>query len=385
MERGVEYDRLKVLLFATVGVAAALGAVRYFLPDRGRVSFDPPPTLDMIGSYPPPPPRSYRPPIAPKSSFTPDLKRSTMSQYTIADMNDRGDFLFFSSTEHSKIRQYFHMYKGKQEDLGVFPSDYRLFLSTDGEVIKRRIPSQAGPTSQSRFISGPMISGYNEIRFFRRVNDDGSILNVHYEPKKRVPNFVLKLDRLKGDGETYFSSHNSLVILDRPNDNLVWIKEAIGDKEELRDNLFRLEHKKLVPVQMPPKYQIVERVASNDKIVTATFRDHANIEPIRSFIQTTDRGWKELPMPSEYVFSFVQKVLDNGMILGIITDSNRMHAKQVIWKDDSVAVLNDLKAWPKNGQVAYVVQATRRGDLYVRNITDTASGTGDNYLLKIQP
>lgn len=382
MQRSQEYVRLRHLLFAVMGIAAALSLVRLVIPTGSFKDSSEPIAAGPFASVTAKR-RTYRPPIVAKAFFEPKLARSTITRSSIVDMNDHGDYLFLVSPPDATYREYAHYYNGKQESLGRVTTDIRYFLSPKGNIVRRVAQAQMASSMQARMFGGPVTMAYNEIRFFRRFNDDGSVLNVRFEQQKDKSLYRLRLDKANTAPTFLYSSLNPLAILEKGESGEVWLREMAKEKAGSHDILWKMKDGKKEAVFFPKGYTQVDRVVQTGETVAATFGEFLGPEPLRTYIRI-GRQWKELPLPPGYTFSYVQRVMRDGLILGFVTDGDRDHFHQVVWKGDAVAILDELAAWPKNGQLSYVVQATRNGDIYVRNVTDTASGASEYYLLTLK-
>ena len=326
------------------------------------------------------PKREFRPVVEPIGMLAPTLARLEIGDYPLVDMSDRGDFLFLKSPIEAKYRQYIHTYQGKSVDSGKLPGNERWSLTKNGSIIKSldRFPPFLGNRSGAGYFGGP----YNEIRFYRRVLDDGSLISVSTSSKNKQ--FFRKIARDKPGQPTkiHYTSIHPLSILEIDETESIWLKESIGTKEFEHDALVRLSADSIDNFPFPPNYATVERVAVTGKSIAATFANSAAGQPIRSFLQTNS-GWKELPIPKGFEFSFVQKVLKSGEILGLITDQDREKVRQVLWKGDSVSILEEVPGWPRVGQYSFVSRANRNGNILVRCVTNSGNGTFENYMLKV--
>jgi len=319
----------------------------------------------------------------PKGSLNLSLTRSSISEFTIVDMNDRGDYLLLVSPVDATYREYVRLYQGTKTSLGRVTPDIRYFLSPNGNTIRRVGQAQMASSLQSRMLGGPVTSAYNEIRFYRRFNDDGSVLNVRFDQQKKESFFHLRVDKSGVPPVVFYTSTNPMMILEKGDSGDIWVRESVKNNSATDDILWKFNGTNKEQITLPKGYKAVDRVAQTGATLAATFGNIQGTDPLRAFVRANN-GWKELPLPDGYSFSYVQKVFLDGSILGFVTDGERGHFKQVVWKGDSVAILDDLPAWPKNGQVSLIVQATRKGDLYVRNVTDTSSGASEYYLLSLK-
>ncbi len=324
----------------------------------------------------------YRPVVPVTTRWTPNLTRSKLSNYSLTDMNDRGDQLFLASPPEADYRDYVFVSNGKTQKLDRVKPEVRYVLTDSGKLVKRIIPSLVPPSRLPRMQIGPIGQAYNEIRFIRYVNDDGSVLNIKFEMVKKQPVYSLRRDYFGADSKILYTTNQSLTILERDGER-VWLRQTPGIDVVDQDKLFLFDQGKMNPVNFPEGYKAIARVAATGDHLAATFGRFQGSQPLRSY-RRNGTEWKELPIPSGFEFSFVQKVMDDGIILGFVTDQSLHRFQQVVWKEDSVAVLEDLPAWPRNGQFSFIVRATRGGNIYVRNVNDPVSGSSDYYLLSLK-
>jgi hypothetical protein len=236
-------------------------------------------------------------------------------------------------------------------------------------------------------MSGRMNNGlsswaFNDIRFYRRFTDDGSMIYVSSSIHKKELTSRLMKDKPGVPSNVYYTSKYPLTILDIDDHENVWVRESTDPNKATQDHLLKFTGQKFERISLPPGYGGVDRVSCTGTMIAATFGNSIGPEPYRTFVRTGSE-WKELPIPKGSVFSFVQKIFNNGLILGFVTDENRQNLQQVVWKDDSIRLLNELPAWPKKGQFSIVTRATRTGDLYVRSVLNTENGASENYLLNV--
>ncbi len=305
-----------------------------------------------------------------------------MSSQLLVDMNDRGDFLFQTSPPGANYKQFVHEFNGKSV-LSEKVSPYsRWTLTPNGNIIKKI--DQWLQIQSGRSAWGYTAWAYNDLRFFRRLTDDGSYIYVNAEAKKRILTSQLCGTKDGHHDKIYYSSHFPLSLLDIDKDGAFWVRESLDPKSSEHDQLLKISGSRIDKIDFPPGYGSVERVTSNGSILVATFGRIGGVPPVRTFVKEGTE-WKELPIPSDRIFSFVQKIFDNGLILGFITDEKRENMLQVVWRGNSVAVLNECPAWPKLGQISFVTMVTAKGNIYVRNVLNTEAGTSENYLLHVDP
>jgi hypothetical protein len=380
--QSADYGRLKNLFAIVVFTGLILAFARYLI-SKNLAAFSTKNSSENKNSITPVEPNSktYRPVIASKGSLVPKVVRSEHNYLPLMDMNDRGDYLFLASPVGASYREFLHFYKSKSVSSGRLAASSRWSLTPNGNVVKR--VEQQSPFGAGR-INGGMVSwAFNELRFYRRFTDDGSMIFVdsNLNKSKQLTAKLVK-DRIGSETKIYYTASFPLNILEIEENETIWFKKSFGQKSEQRDELLKASGGKVETVPYPTAYSTVDRVAATGSIMTATFGSPKGKEPVRSFVRQSN-GWKELPIPPGFIFSYVQKAFNNGLILGFVTDQNRAEMKQVVWKEDSVAILNDLPAWPKLGQFSFVTRATRNGNIYVRSVLSTDAGTSENYLLNI--
>lgn len=320
--------------------------------------------------------KSYRSGVKATKSFEPNLVRSELSKYQLVDMNDRGDYLFQMASDDPQYVEFVRRFEGKNFPPHRVGVDVRMGLKPNGELYQR---GSGNPFGRGMLGTGNL---FNDNRFYRRVYDDGSVIYVRYELIQKVATYTLRRDKNGAMVESLLTSSTPLAILDRTDDEVLWVKRQESATTADDETLLRLSRDQTDEIALPSGYRVIDRISETKNVVAGSFGSLATKEPIRAFLRK-DSGWKELPIPDGFTFSFVQKVMNDGLILGFVTDANREKAKQVVWKEDAVVVLEDLPAWPKRGEYALVAQTTRRGDLYVRNVIDAISGKSENYLLHL--
>ena len=223
---------------------------------------------------------------------------------------------------------------------------------------------------------------FNEIRFMSRFDDAGSTLGITYQSVKRKHFYALQKENRVTAPDVFYTSPLPTDILEKKDDGTLWMRQALSERDSKDDVLLKYFNKQTELVTMPDGYKAVDRFACTGKNIAGTFGNILSTEPIRSFVKKGN-SWKELPVPDGFTFSYVQKIFEDGMILGFVTDANRENMKQVIWDGDKIAILSDSPAWPKSGKYSLVINATRRGDIYVRNVLNTESGSNENYMIHV--
>jgi hypothetical protein len=378
IDKSADYARLRNLFVAVIGTGLVLGVAKFLVAKNlGSLA-----TKEKAATLtsPQPPTKTYRSGIEPKGTFIPKLTRSEYNSLPLADMNDRGDYLFIGSPAEAEYREYVHIYGGKSVRSERQPIAARWGLTPNGNIVKRI--DIGSPFMAGRMNGGLVGWAFNDLRFFRRFTDDGSIFYVTSTQRKRILTSKLVKEKTGSPLQVYYTSSYPLNILEIDPTETIWVKESVDPKSSNNDRLLKISAHRVEKIDFPSGYSSVDRVAVTGPTLVATFGSQSGIEPIRSFIRTKSE-WKELPVPKGFVFSYAQKIFGDGMILGFVTDANRENMKQVVWKGDSVAVLNDQPSWPKLGQFSFVTRVTRRGDIYVRSVLNTENGASENYLLNV--
>ena len=379
------------MLLGVVGATFALAIMRLALPAiYERISS--PTNQPVLAAIEPRPvnKRVYRAITLPTGTRVPKLVRSEYNKMPLVDVNDRGDFIFLTRPPDSEPLEYLHVYRGKSVSSGPVPSDTRWRLTPSGKIIKWHIGGGMFPMFSYGRVTGSS-NGYlpfNELRFRTRIDDDGTVLNIQYVTARRQHFYALRRDYVLGLGEVgkvakeikRYSQPVDLLEVDE--DGAMWMRQYADQKNSQKSSLVKIVHDKSQTIAMPNGYGAVERVCVTGKNLVCSFGNFVSSEPIRSFSRVSGQ-WKELPIPAGFEFSYVQKVLYDGRIVGFITDANEENMKQVLWDGESVAILNDLPAWPKNGEYSFITNITRRGDMVIRNVLNTGSGTNESYLIHI--
>ena len=379
---GTDYAKLRNLLIGVTGSLAALTGARFVIPLFIPKS-TPKEKASLASAQPPSAAKQvYRKAVEPVGILTPKISRNNLSKLPLFDTNDRGDMLFLLSPPSAKYREYLHVYNGKSVRSGRLGETVRLMLTPNGSLIKRF--DFISPFGAGRSGSLNYGWGYNEYRFFKRFTDDGSLIFIESKIRKKILTTTLVKQKQGEPAKVFFTSHFQMGINEIDDSGSIWVREMADSRLRNHDRLLKFSGGQMTDVPFPPGYTTVERVAAYGSTVTATFGTVANNEPVRAFMQTP-KGWKELPLPAGGTFAFVQKVFDNGLVLGFVTDENRDNMTQVVWKGDSVALLNKQPGWPRVGQLSFVNRANRKGDIYVRSVLNTESGISENYLLHVSP
>lgn len=370
---------------------------------------------------------SYRPPIRATGTLHVVVTRATSSPYRLVDMNDRGDVLYLASKRGERIREYVHEYKGTLVERREARDWNNYNLCPDGQLFRdlRDPLPELAPSIEFPF--GADLEGL-------KLFSDRSVLAIRskHDPKFGKDLYVLDRDTqsetpLKvvsnpgamistaltnaaprpatsmgggqpsaggsngtGVGSVQFYSRSKeiyasaspMTLLEKGDTDSIWIREHHGNSKSGSDKLIRIDGTSPTEVPLAARYSSVFRVCNTGNSVAATFGTVGGEQPIRSHV-LDGKKWKELPIPAGFEFSFVQKILFDGSIVGFVTTADGKSIRQVLWKGDSVAILNDLPGWPKGGIFTIIMIATRGGGLYVRNVLNSESSAGDYYLLSI--
>lgn len=371
------------MLFGVIGVAAILTIIRISLPingsgpvSAGKASLNGAESGRTINN------RTYRATLPPSGAASIQLTRSKYNSMPLVDMNDRGDYLFLAASPSSPApRQYIHIFNGKSVKSEVVAASTRWMLTSSGKIISRTATGRVSPFLTGRLGGTQNFWPYNELRFMSRFDEDGSSFGIQFIMRNRTHSFAFERFGTDAKNEILYQSARELQYIERSDNNTFWVREAT-DAKSINANLVRLSQGKSETVTLPQGYSAVERMAQTGEKVAGTFGNITSDQPIRSFVKVGN-DWKELPIPPGYVFSYVQKIFTNGLILGFVTDASRDVARPVVWDGDKVAELEKLPSWPKNGTYSVITNATRRGDIYVRTVLNTSSGASESYLMHV--
>ncbi len=179
-----------------------------------------------------------------------------------------------------------------------------------------------------------------------------------------------------------YKSNSPLTLLELSDEGTIWIRERNGNNANGNDKLIRIDPKSSEEIRFPTGYKDVMRVANTGANLVATFGKIEGDQPKRAHLRV-NQGWHELPIPEGYDFSFVQKVLTNGAMIGYVTTADGKNIRQVEWLGDACVILNDLPNWPKQGLMSVIILANRKGDIYVRNVLNTDTNASEYYLLNV--
>lgn len=371
-----------------------------------------------------------RPAPTPKGSFEVKIERSSLPQSPVAGISDKGDVLLVASKEAG---EYDLHQGGKVQHMKTPALNVRYYLTPAGTAIQLADEPITSGTS-------PNIFPYNESADRFKFFGDGTLAIVRKdaamteserkskglpaETKKRLFEgdfYTFTRESLKptdGDapaanggrggttqepnspnkalggipkgyfnalvkGTQLYAAKQVLTVLATDEHDTAWISARTGSASKGTDKLFKFNGAAHEEVPMPEGYSNVHRIAATNGTVAGTFGILNGKLPFRSFI-ADGKSWKELPIPSGYECSFVQQVFNDGVILGYVTSWDGKNMKNVLWKGDSLVILNDVQGWPKNGELTLVNRSNHTGMVAVRNIQDQATGNSDYYLLSLK-
>ena len=395
----------RILLVTVLGALVAAGAV--FAVKARLAQMNPDVMLNLKEVKP-----DSRPAPAPAGTFDVKLSRSELPQMPVAGFSDNHDVLLSTGTA-----EYDYHSGGQAKQLKADAPNVRYNVTSSGQLIQlagERITSGTSPTiypfnesaDRPKFFGDgylavvrknisvkpdfkrPAGDFYVLTRETQRTTDKGSPLTEGPSSgggstqDKRVAAIPQGYFNLPVKSEELFVSPKRLTVLTTDDKASVWVSAREGKTGQTKETLLKFSDGKSEEVPMPEGYVNVLRMAVTGETVAATFGIVNGKLPFRSFV-SQGKDWKELPLPSGFDCSFVQQVLSDGTILGYVTTWEGKNMKSLLWKGDSVAVLNDLPAWPKKGDLSLITRSNRVGDICVRNITDAASGSSEYYLLKL--
>ena len=379
---GGDPRKLRTLFYTCVGAALGLTIVSFIVQDQfGNIGLFKGPRKESSPQVSTLNTRTYRGAIKPNGSTNLTLSRIDIGNLGLVDMNDRGDYLFLEPPSDLPNQNFIHKFNGKSALYSPPNATARLQLTTGGKIVERRGPMQLSAVGRGEPASVTSLP-FSRPFFRSRPGDDGSEIRIQFESIDHKPNYFLLVDKQGLRVKTMFTSSLPIELLETDPKGSIFMRQRNDSPAASIEILLSYKDGKVETIPMPSNYFDIDRITSTGKQFAGTFGSRTSVEPMRSF-RLINSAWSELPIPTGFEFSYVQKVFEDGLILGFVSDKNQEKTKQVIWDGDKVAILNDMPAWPKLGQFSFVSRATRRGDIYVRNVLNTESGAGDNYLLHV--
>ncbi|MEI7987320.1 MAG: hypothetical protein WCI55_16990 [Armatimonadota bacterium] len=359
---------------------------------------------------------------APKPSGTLAVKinRQDSTLGLLADMNDRGDYLFLTSRSGVKLREYNHTFDGISVEKRSLEDTSTLRLSTGGHLATTSQLAEFDSTC-------PVGFPFETDQFKFNIDSDKSyfVVRTKHDPKTKMDHYGLDRDtqssvspnivdsqgvknvpnsdipngqassqsRFSGAGsfgsattsttsKEIFRSAFPIALLCNSDLGTIWVRERNGNNSNGNDKLIRIDPNSSEEIKFPAGYRDVMRVANTGENLVATFGKIDGDRPLRAHLRVGN-GWRELPIPEGYDFSFVQKVMTNGAMIGNVTTTDGKNIRQVAWLGDACVILNDLPNWPKQGLMSVIILANRQGDIYVRNVLNTETNASEYYLLNV--
>jgi hypothetical protein len=290
------------------------------------------PAVDYI--VPPAGRANERPRVPSQGELKLDVKLIDEFPGGVIDIGPSGEVLYSESVLNPpKLEVQFR--KDKQ-NARSFPLEegVKMGFSSNGELIKKE-----GMLLQAeKRVPTPSIN----LSF-----SDGSYLNLVSE--KKNDKTVYRLQRVSAGkvAKVYFESELSSDLMQRPGDETFWIREH-GEKR--KSSLIRLDKGKQVRFDSPKDFDSAESVAESNGVAAATFGGASTRQPFRAF-SLHEKDWTELPMPKEFVSSFVQCVTSDGLIFGLVSDAGSKVIKQIVWKDKAYTMLDSVPGWPSGKEL----------------------------------
>ena len=347
---------------------------------------------------------------APTGTFEVKIVRSQLPQDPVYGLSDKGDVLLQSGGKQGEFDLY--AVDGKPTHIHTIVPKVRVHLRSNGTVIhlaEERATSGQSQTSmpynesadRPRFfgdgtmavvrkhngLTNPDEKGRFKGDFFTLTKEVQEPVNADAVAKPKTGNpqvagipqgYVNKVTK----SEELYATDNYLYLLNTDEKDSVWVSEGQSRKAGSPEKLNKFTGTTKEEVPMPQGYENAQRIAITDGKIVGTFGILNGKQPFRAFT-LNDKSWKELPIPNGFDCSFAQTIFNDGVILGYVTSWDGKKMKHVLWKGESVAVLDDLEGWPKNGALTLVNRFNRVGDIVVRSITDLETSTGDTYVLKL--
>lgn len=412
-------QRSKTIAVTTIGIIACLVGLRLFISRQENLSVPvkheaPEDRKDLA--------LINRPTIAPSGTLKFKLTRLPLPQAELVGINDRGDMLFLTNPNQREYR----LVRGSQSaPIKAYEPDMRCYLLSSGSTIQfSALSTYSGASSliypfdpdagmPKLFSDGTVATIYRDAKFTKAK--DGQILvsagRLGVSPIRTTSTYTVIRERheavktvdaakqgktqlYRGPGSREYIDYRKLeavlfetqyppVVMAIDADDHAWIVEKAWNRHGGHDYLRKLSNDGSEVVALPDSYFQVERVVCGKGGVAATFSNPMTRLPARSYVRR-DGKWMELPIPEGYDISFVQKVFDDGSILGFVMTVGKQNLREVLWKGVSVGILSEDPSWPKNAQISVVTRANGRGQFCVRNITDPTTGASEFYMLQVE-
>lgn len=373
-------QRSRAIPILVVAVIAALVGLKALVANASQEAPSQLPPSVKESNQPDVPKAENRPIIAPSGSWTPTLKRLPNESGRLMDMNDHGDFLYCETPSTDYYQDYLFVSNGKPQKLDHNAHDVTLLLTEDGKLIKRLpVHTVNGAVGAQGGASGAT-SIYNRGNFIRTTNENGATLNISAGGS---PPFTLTQSEDGGISKKLYAANGPITLLDTDKGR-IWLRETPKLGAVDQDMLVLVDNGKAKKIGLPDGYHSVSRVAATNKYVVATFGRYLGKEPFRSY-RWDGENWKELPLPKGYQNSYVQKVLFDGVVIGLISDHDSNVYRQVAWKGESIAILDNLPGWPQTNHPLVVDRATRNGTLCLKDPHSVSTTSNEIFLLSLKP
>jgi hypothetical protein len=313
------------------------------------------------------PPKSYRAGIPPTGSFEVKIERLPLKYRSLKEISDFGDFLFhpeITSSRYSLVKNGIET--EIKSDSGLWP-----VMLPNGKVVLGSQTTMGTDRYNSYYPFGQACT-----QMFHYMDQSFLAINIKNVPGEKKPTYILQREWHRSAAsaeqgkskdsfvrsEPIYTAHNPLILLEKTETDVIWIRDHNGSETKGSDNLVRIEGGQTSLIAMPNGYANVQRLCQTGPTIAATFGIIKGSQPFRSFVRQGN-GWKELPIPNGFDFSFVQKVFTDGSILGYVTNANVQKIRNVLWRDDRLAILDDSPGWPKSDAARYVSHFANRNGI----------------------
>ena len=323
--------------------------------------------------------------VSPGGTFAVKVERQAMPYQRLVSIGDGGELLFNPNYEKS----FFSISKGvtkeiQRTDSGLWPKmmpDGHIDMSHGSSVFSSTYPFDQDRSDPGYFNDGSSMV----IDVANMPGEKRAVYTLNrkwYRPEPEHTKMGDKVIELRS--EIIFRAPNRIAFLEKSDTGVIWVQDHHGTEHHGTDQLIRIEKGRQERISMPPGYENVQRIAQTKDMVVGTFGIYAGAKPFRNFLRVGS-DWKELPIPTGYVMSFVQTVFYDGTILGYVTSSDAKKMRNVLWKADKVAILDEQPGWPKQGNMSQSILSNRNGLLSVRDGMAPGVASLGDYLIKVTP
>ncbi len=319
--------------------------------------------------------RTYKPGTPPTGTFSATIERLPLINARLLAISDN-DVLFYNRDFQNQ--EYVLVAGKKEQSLKRVPGDPDLRLLPNGTVkMTHGLPISSSNATDIYFNDGSFLTV--DVKNFPGHKRATYFLKRDWHNAVRLPTSFAPVTRLKS--QEIYRADNPVRFLEKTENDVIWIQDHNGTDSFGVDQLIRYEDGKTQVVAMPDDYKNVYRLAQTGDHIAATFGIVKGDLPYRTYLKTSS-GWTQLPIPTGYDFSIVNKVFRDGTVLGNISTSDSKKSKNVLWRGNKLVILDDLPGWPKQGKKSDCVMANRNGLTYVEE--DNGPGNArPPYLLKI--